>query len=125
MLMHYSFALAGINFVVVYSSLQSQAYCGNMLMPPDMIKSDLVCEFKELIMTRNSSSVGLDGICTMTIKRNLPILLMLLLHTVNLSITTATYPDLIKTSIAVIPVFKAEDSKITNNYEPISLQNST
>lgn len=71
----------------------------------------------------NKRSVGMDGISIITIKRNLTTLLPVLLHIINLSITSGIYPDLLKTSL-VVPIHKSDDSKILNNYRPISLQNT-
>lgn len=120
------------HFTEMPGELISQAFGEDLFEQPELNRFEHECTLSEIsavdlinvIRTMNNKkSVGLDGISIVTIKRNLITLLPSLLHIINLSIATATYPDQLKTSI-VVPIYKSDDPKIINHYRPISLQNS-
>lgn len=65
-------------------------------------------------------SVGCDNIPSLALKECIDILCVPLEKIFNLSFYTSTYPDLLKLS-KIIPIHKAGDKNIPENYRPISI----
>ena len=78
----------------------------------------------ELILTISrlsaSGAVGVDGIPITVIRSCLPAVGPLILHLINFSISTPTFPDAWKVAI-VTPIHKSGDPKPPGNYRPISI----
>ena len=78
----------------------------------------------EIIKTVNAfkskKSSGYDGISTKLLKQIIYCIVSPLEHVFNLSLSTGTCPDLLKTA-KVVPVFKKDDPTRITNYRPISL----
>jgi hypothetical protein len=64
--------------------------------------------------------LDLDGISANLIKHIALEISVPLAHIFNLSLTTGVFPSRLKTS-RVVPIFKAGDPEICDNYIPISL----
>lgn len=65
----------------------------------------------------------MDGISIVSIKQNLMTLVPVLKYVFNLSIKNGLFPSELKKAV-VVPIFKSSDSKLMNNYRPISLLSS-
>ena len=78
-------------------------------------------EVEEIVKNlKNSSSTGMDEICTSVIKLALPYILPAITHIINLSIETLTFPESWKLA-KIIPLFKKEDPLLPKNYRPVAL----
>jgi hypothetical protein len=69
---------------------------------------------------RNGVATGYDNIPLFFIKDNVDIIANPLTHLVNLSLSSGTFPDLLKIA-RVVPVFKSGDCRLLSNYRPISI----
>lgn len=69
---------------------------------------------------RGGSAPGYDGVSADVIKNNFNILWEPLLHIVNLSITTGSFPECLKLA-KVFPLYKSNDITNKTNFRPISL----
>jgi hypothetical protein len=69
---------------------------------------------------RNGVATGYDNIPLFVIKDNIDIIANPLTHLVNLSLSSGTFPDLLKIA-RVVPVFKSDDRRLLSNYRPISI----
>jgi len=67
-----------------------------------------------------SRAVGIDGVPLHAVKKCFPVIAPHLLHLINCSIVTRTFPDAWKTA-RVTPVYKAGDRADLNNFRPISI----
>lgn len=79
--------------------------------------SEVVETIKSL---KNKKSVGVDSISTKIIKAMGEVVSEHFAHLINLSITSATFPRILKKSI-VIPIFKSGNLNEIVNYRPISI----
>ena len=68
----------------------------------------------------NKASCGFDNISTIFLKQIAPTIIKPLTLLINQVFNTGIFPDRLKLA-KVIPVFKKGDSKLINNYRPISL----
>jgi hypothetical protein len=68
-------------------------------------------------------SLDMEGISMHLLKYIDSAIAVPLAHVFNLSLRSGIFPDKLKTS-RVIPIFKSGDSKMPDNYRPISLINS-
>lgn len=69
---------------------------------------------------RGGSAPGHDGVSANILKHNIDFFLNPLLHLINLSLTTGTFPDSFKLA-KVFPLYKSNDIRDKNNFRPISL----
>lgn len=69
---------------------------------------------------RGGSAPGVDGITANILKENIDSLIRPLVHIINLSITSGTFPNSFKTA-KVIPIYKSKEKSEYSNYRPISL----
>ena len=71
---------------------------------------------------KNSTATGVDYIDTNTVKLGCEILAPALMHVINLSITTSTFPDAWKWH-KVIPLLKSSecDKLLPKSYRPVAL----
>ena len=95
------------------------------------LKDNLNCKFAlnavdEQIVSKtidnlsNKASCGFDNISTMFLNQIAPTILKPLTLMINQVFNTGIFPERLKLA-KVIPVFKKGDSKLINNYRPISL----
>ena len=95
------------------------------------LKDNLNCKFalnevdeqtisKTIDNLPNKASCGFDNISTIFLKQIAPTIIKPLTLLINQVFNTAIFPDRLKLA-KVIPVFKKGDSKLINNYRPISL----
>ena len=75
---------------------------------------------KVLFSMRNSRARGDDGICIRTLKLAFSAIGHVLLHIINLCVTTNDIPDIWKHS-RVYPVYKSGDPSDPSNFRPISI----
>jgi hypothetical protein len=68
----------------------------------------------------SKSSTDIDGLSTKFLKQIAHVICIPLSHIFNLSLTQGIFPNKFKVS-RTVPVFKAGDSEICDNYRPISL----
>jgi hypothetical protein len=87
---------------------------------PPISDSDI---FKALKRLKPSKSVGLDNIPGFIIKGCSAILVPVLKHIFNLSLSQQYFPALWKQA-AVVPILKKGNSAFVNNYRPISILNN-
>lgn len=71
---------------------------------------------------KNTGCCGPDGIQTKIIKSICDLISGPLVHLINLSVSTGTFPALLKVS-SVIPVYKKDDPASLTSYRPISILN--
>ncbi|KAL1447498.1 hypothetical protein WDU94_003516 [Cyamophila willieti] len=69
---------------------------------------------------KNSAAPGYDGISSITLKKIVGYITKPLKHVINLSLDNGIFPTCYKKSI-VIPVFKKGNSRLLENYRPISV----
>ena len=67
-----------------------------------------------------SGAVGVDGIPICAIRNCLPAIAPHILHLINTSISTQTFPDAWKVAI-VTPIHKSGDTHVPGNFRPISI----
>ena len=67
-----------------------------------------------------STTSGHDGISSNLLKAVLPEINSTLIHIFNLSLSTGVVPSQLKIA-KVVPIYKAGDSHLFNNYRPISI----
>ena len=67
-----------------------------------------------------SRAVGIDGVPLQAVRKCFPVIAPHLLHLINSSIVSCTFPDAWKTA-RVTPVYKAGDPADLNNFRPISI----
>lgn len=77
-------------------------------------------EISNLIRDLRNSSPGSDGIPPAIIKETADILIPVLVHVINLSLSQGVFPHEMKVA-KVVPLFKTGDKSCVNNYRPISL----
>lgn len=77
-------------------------------------------EIALIINGLQKNSPGHDHITATIVKQCKHLLLPLLVEVINQSFISATYPNILKIA-KVIPLFKAGDRKVMNNYRPISV----
>jgi hypothetical protein len=77
-------------------------------------------EVTKIITNLKNSAPGWDGICSKVIKATHASFTIPLLHVLNLSITTGTFPSQLKIA-KVLPLFKSGDQQLVSNYRPISI----
>ena len=75
------------------------------------------------VRTFENKGPGDDGISVKLLKAVVRTTATALAHILNLSFDTGVYPDKLKIS-HIIPVFKAGDAMLCNNYRPISILSS-
>ena len=63
---------------------------------------------------------GIDGIDASIFKNTYSAIINELVHLVNISLTNGTFPSALKVAV-VKPVYKSGDTKLFNNYRPISI----
>jgi hypothetical protein len=73
---------------------------------------------------KNTNSTGTDTISTKVVKAAMEVLAEPLTCIVNTSIMSGTFPDMWKLA-KVIPILKKGDSKLVENYRPVSILNVT
>ena len=91
--------------------------------PKSLLKFTKVSELKLCKIVNNmkpKKSCGLDGISNTLLKRIMPVIKTPLCHVVNQSLQSGIFPDFMKTA-KVIPLYKAGDRILPDNYRPISL----
>ena len=77
-------------------------------------------ELQEILDSLNRCAPGYDGISKDILFLSLPFICHSLLHMINLSLSQGVFPDEMKLA-NIIPLFKAEDPMLFNNYRPVSL----
>ena len=77
-------------------------------------------EVKQIILSLKNSASGYDDISPMLLKTSINHISVPLSHICNLSLTEGVFPDDLKLT-NVIPLFKADDSMLFNNYRPVSI----
>ena len=77
-------------------------------------------ELINVIRELKNNSPGPDGIPATIIKESTEIIVPILTHVINLSLTQGIFPDEMKLA-KVLPLFKSGDRSSINNYRPISL----
>jgi hypothetical protein len=82
------------------------------------VTTDYVNKLIDKLRTKTSS--GFDGISTKLLKYIKDLLLFPLTLTINQSLKTGIFPEILKTA-KVIPLFKKENDAFFVNYRPISL----
>ncbi|CAB0015935.1 unnamed protein product [Nesidiocoris tenuis] len=81
-------------------------------------------DLEKLMSNMNGKSApGTDGISLKMLKSHFKHLKDVLVHIINLSLTSGTFPDSLKIA-RVIPIFKSGDPLVLSNYRPISLLSS-
>lgn len=85
------------------------------MIPTDQFEINATIDSLKLL-----GSVGWDGISSKVIKQNKEYLISPLTHICNLALTTGIFPTAFKKAI-IIPVYKAGDRTLINNYRPISI----
>ena len=81
------------------------------------------CEAEILHTTTNlkaSTSEGFDNISTKMLKQTMKEVATPLAHIVNLSLSHGIFPDDMKLA-KIVPIFKNGNTKLFNNYRPISI----
>ena len=73
-----------------------------------------------IISSLKNASAGYDGIHSDVIKKTYPGYIVPLTHVLNLSVTQGFFPDYLKIA-KVIPIHKAGDASVLNNYRPVSI----
>ena len=91
--------------------------CAGAFAPHCVSLPDLILTVSRLSASR---AVGVDGIPITAIRSCLPAVGPLILHLVNSSISTLTFPDSWKVAI-VTPIHKSGDQKHPGNFRPISI----
>ena len=91
--------------------------CAGAFAPHCVTLPDLILTVSRLSASR---AVGVDGIPITAIRSCLPAVGPLILHLVNSSISTLTFPDSWKVAI-VTPIHKSGDQKLPGNFRPISI----
>ena len=91
--------------------------CAGAFAPSCVTLPDLVLTVSRLSASR---AVGVDGIPITAIRSCLPAVGPLILHLINSSISTLSFPDLWKVAI-VTPIHKSGDPKNPGNFRPISI----
>uniref|UniRef100_A0A1B0C8M7 Reverse transcriptase domain-containing protein n=2 Tax=Lutzomyia longipalpis TaxID=7200 RepID=A0A1B0C8M7_LUTLO len=72
---------------------------------------------------RSKSAAGMDGITSDLLKRISLSIVDILTSLINLSFVTGKFPEALK-RVLVVPVFKKGDTRLLNNYRPITLVSS-
>ena len=91
--------------------------CADAFVPHCITLPDLVLTVSRLSASR---AVGVDGIPMAAVRSCLPAVGPAILHLVNSSISTLTFPDAWKVAI-VTPIHKSGDQKNPGNFRPISI----
>ena len=73
-----------------------------------------------VLSLKTKTSSGYDDVSSKLMKNTIYHISTLLTHIINLSLMTGVFPEQLKIA-KVIPVYKASDTNILNNYRPISL----
>ena len=89
---------------------------------PESIYLKPVCleELKKIISNLKDSSAGWDDIQAKILKQTAHLYLPIIEHLINLSLCEGVFPKELKLA-RVIPLFKAEDAMLVNNYRPVSV----
>ena len=82
-----------------------------------MTYSDIL---KTAVKLKNKSSHGHDGISTKLLKESISIIINPITHIINRSFDTGIVPHDMKMA-KVVPIYKASDRSLLNNYRPVSL----
>ena len=77
-------------------------------------------EVKQIILSLKNSASGYDDISPMLLKTSINHISVPLSHICNLSLTEGVFPNDLKLA-NVVPLFKADDSMLFNNYRPVSI----
>ena len=77
-------------------------------------------ELSKMIMSINDGAPGWDNMPACVLKKNICCISKSLTHLINLSLTNGYFPDPLKLA-NVIPIYKACEKMMVNNYRPISL----
>ena len=91
--------------------------CAGAFVPHCITLSDLISTTSQLSAT---GAVGVDGVPIAAIRSCFPAVGPLILHLINFSISTHTFPDAWKVAM-VTPIHKSGDPKQPGNYRPISI----
>ena len=81
------------------------------------IESD---EIRKIIMSLKDGAPGIDSIPAAVLKHSVDLISLPLSHVCQLSLTEGYFPSELKLS-KIIPLYKAKDPSVFNNYRPISL----
>ena len=77
-------------------------------------------EVKQIILSLKNSASGYDDISPMLLKISINHISVPLSHICKLSLTEGVFPNDLKLA-NVVPLFKADDSMLFNNYRPVSI----
>jgi len=77
-------------------------------------------EVSSIILSLKTASSGFDGIHSDVIKKTYLSFILPLTHVLNLSLSQGFFPDYLKIA-KVIPLHKAGNSSVLNNYRPVSI----
>lgn len=106
---------SSVRTATIINSNQSFVQQNFFVLPTDVIEvSNIINNLK------NSYSAGFDGFSNAFVKKIAPNICGILCYIFNFSISSGSFPDLMKKAI-VIPLHKKGDKKDPNNYRPISL----
>ena len=77
-------------------------------------------EIKDIVMSLKDGAPGIDGIPASVLKHSIDQIAMPLSHICQLSLNEGCFPSELKIA-KIIPLYKANDPSLFNNYRPISL----
>lgn len=108
--------------IVPSSSDAHPPSCAQLLTGESLVIFDVDCEEMERIILglRNNCSVGWDCVSSTVLKSTRHVLIPLLVHICNLSVSTGVFPNAFKRAL-VHPIHKSGDNDVVNNYRPISV----
>ena len=95
-------------------------YMGNRIDESIFLKPMGIAELEEILGSLKKGAPGYDGVGKDILFISLPFISHSLLHILNLSLAQGIFPDELKIA-NIIPLFKAEDPMLFNNYRPVSL----
>ena len=95
-------------------------YMGNLVQNSIFLEPVHPSEIDIIMKDMNNSAPGHDGITLNILKLSLSSIKTPLTHILNLSLSEGVFPEELKIA-NVIPLFKADDPMLFNNYRPVSL----
>ena len=96
------------------------AYLGDMIKETIFLTPVDSLEVKNIILSLKNSAAGHDDVGASLLKLSIEHIVAPLTHICNLSLSEGVFPDQLKIA-NVVPLYKAEDSMMFNNYRPVSV----